>query len=164
MKKFLCLCAALAAMPFAYAAEAIYFRSGMILCAETSQLKPNGYKHLSTAATPKKPVYAAITVKLDEGRKIGIFDYSLRIGKKLYLCAAVRDNSSKSIAITADGGKKRRCTLFFELDAAVVKKGGAARLVCNAPGGGEVVIRFSARGKRRFTPDSSIPDPSSAGK
>ena len=164
MKKFLCLCAALAAVPFAYAAEALFFRSGMILCAESSQLKPNGFKKLSTAETPESPAYAAITVKLDEGRKIGIFDYSLRVGKRLYLCAAVRDNTSKDLAITADGGDKRRCTLFFEIDAAAVKKSGTVKLVCNAPDGGEVVLKLIPRGKRRFTPDSSIPEPKPTGK
>ena len=164
MKKLFCLCAALAAVTAAHAAEALYFRSGMILRAETSQIKPYGFKNLSDAEKPEKPLYAAITVKLDEGRKISIFDYSLRIGKRRYKCAAVRDNTSKTLAVTCDGGKKRRCTLFFELDTAAVKNGGTAKLVCNAPDGGETVLKLIARGDRRFTPDASIPDPAPSGK
>lgn len=164
MKKLLSLCAILAATAAAHAAEALYFRSGVILCAETSQIKPYGFKHLSDAEAPKDPFYAAITVKLDEGRKISIFDYSLRIGKRLYVCSAVRDNAADSVEIACDGGEKRRCTLFFEIDAAAVKKGGTARLICNAPGGGETFVKFKALGKRRFTPDASIPDPSPSGK
>jgi len=164
MKKLFCLCAALAAATAAYAAEALYFRSGMILRAETSQNKPYGFKRLADDEAPENPLYAAITVKLDEGRKISIFDYSLRIGRRRYKCAAVRDNTSKTLTVVSDGGKKRRCTLLFELDAAAVKKGGAAKLVCNAPGGGETVIKFIARGDRRFTPDASIQDPSPSGK
>lgn len=162
MKKLFCSFAALCAVSFAYAAEAVYFRSGAVLCAETSTLKPAGYKRLALGKVPEDPVYAAVTVKLDEGRKVSIFDYSLKVGSTEYPCAAVRDNSADRFALTVSGGKKRRCTLFFELDSSEAESGSRHTLVCNAPDGGEVTLKFTARGSSRFTPDSRIPEPSFA--
>ena len=162
MKRSLLFCAALLAVLPAYAGI-VLFRSGAILRAELSERRPGGFRRLALDEAPKSPVYAAVTVKLDKGRKISIFDYSLKIGKRLYPCAAVRDNAENEFAVTCGGGEKRRCTLFFEIDAAAAKRGGRKLLVCNAPGGGEVEIKFADRGDRSFTRDSDIPDPD-AGK
>ena len=160
MKKLLLVCTLFAAAELV-CAEAVAFRSGAILCAELSTVKPSGFKRLDTGEAPKDPIYAAITVKLDPGRKISIFDYSLRIGNRRYECSAVRNNGEDEISVTSDGGEKRRCTLFFELDAATAKRGGKCILVCNAPGGGETGFKLTDRGGKRFTPDSAIPEPDS---
>ena len=162
MKKFVWLCAALAAMSLAYA-DAVPFRSGMVLRAEVSNTKPYGFQRFCASEPPSRPVaYAAVTVKLDKGRKIGIFDYSLRMGGNTYECAMVRDNDTREVGELGDGGERRRCTLFFEIDAAAVRGAGKARLVCNAPGRGEVALVFTDRGSRSFTPDAKIPEPDSA--
>lgn len=158
MKKFLVFCAALYAVLPVFAAP-VDFRSGKILRVESSTSRPSGFRRLAVDEAPRDPVYIAVTVKLDRGRKISIFDYSLKLGGKTYECAAVRDNGENEILIASDGGKKRRCTLFFEIDAAAVERGGSRLLVCNAPGGGEVELKIVDRGGRRFSRDSEIPDP-----
>lgn len=160
MKKFFWLCAALA-VTFAAGAGTVFFRSGMVLCAEVSNIKPYGFKRLCASEAPKRARFVAVTVKLDRGRKIGIFDYSLRIKGKSYDCAAIRDSDGDELTDVTDGGRKRRCTLFFEVAAPALPEGGKAQLVCNAPGGGETAIKLVDRGDRRFTPDSKIPEPGS---
>ncbi len=160
MKKLFWLCAALSVTFMAYAGT-VFFRSGRVLCAEVSEVKPSGFKRLCASEPPKRAVFAAVTIKLDRKRKIGIFDYSIRVKGKSYECAAIRDNSTGELTDVTDGGEKRRCTLFFELDASKFQDGGKAQLVCNAPGGGEVRLTFENRGERRFTPDYKIPEPGS---
>ena len=158
MKKFLWSCAALAAMSFAYA-DAVFFRSGLVLRAEVSSIKPNGFKRLCASAPPRPAAYAAVTVKLDKGRKIGIFDYSLRAGGKTYECAMLRNNETRNQSDVFDGGERRRCTLFFEIDDSAAQNPGKARLICNAPGRGEVELAVTDRGDRSFTPNARIPEP-----
>jgi len=161
MKKFVWLCAAFAAMSSVYA-DAVFFRSGRVLRTEVSSIKPYSFKRLCASEPPRPAAYAAVTVKLDKGRKIGIFDYSLRIGGKTYDCAMIRDNSTRESGEIADGGDRRRCTLFFEIDESAAQDPGKARLICNAPGRGEVELVVTDRGERSFTPDARIPDPGAA--
>lgn len=142
-------------------AGVVFFRSGRVLCAEISSARPYGFKRLCASEPPKRGVYAAVTIKLDRGRKIGIFDYSLRVKGKSYDCAAIRNNSTNDLTDVTDGGEKLRCTLFFEIDASAQSGDGKALLVCNAPGGGETAIKLVDRDDRRFTPDSRIPEPGS---
>ena len=159
MNKFVWLCAALAAMSFAYA-DAVIFRSGRVLRAEVSSVRPYGFKRLCATEPPRRPVaYAAVTVKLDKGRKIGIFDYSIRMGGRTYECAMVRDNDTGEIGELCSGGDRRRCTLFFEIDAAAVDDASRAQLICSAPGRGKIELAFIDRGSRSLTPDDNIPDP-----
>ena len=157
MNKGLLLVAALAAWSSVFAADLPFFRSGRILRAEFSRIKPQGFKRLALGGAPSRPVYAAVTVKLDRGRKIGIFDYSLEVDGETRVCAAVRDDGENEFSLSADGGDKRRCTLFFELTSVPANK--KAFLVCNAPGGGRIAVTFVDRGSQRFTPDTKIPDP-----
>ena len=159
MKKFVWLCAALAAMSSAYA-DTVLFRSGRVLCAEVSSTRPYGFKRFCASEPPGRPVaYAAVTVKLDKGRKIGIFDYSLRMGGNTYECAMVRDNDTREVGELGDGGERRRCTLFFEIDAAAVRSASRAQLICSAPGRGKTDLKFTDRGSRSFTSDDKIPEP-----
>ena len=159
MKKFVWLCAALAAMSYAYA-DTVLFRSGRVLRAEVSTIRPYGFKRFCASEAPRRPVaYAAVTVKLDKGRKIGIFDYSLRMGGNTYECAMVRDNDTREVGELCDGGDRRRCTLFFEIDAAAVRGASRAQLNCSAPGRGKIELAFINRGSRSFTPDDKIPEP-----
>jgi len=159
MKKFFWLCAALAAMSVAYA-DVVIFRSGRVLRAEVSSVRPYGFKRLCATEPPRRPVaYAAVTVKLDKGRLIGIFDYSLRMGGNTYECAMVRDNDTREVGELCSGGDRRRCTLFFEIDASAVKSASKAQFICSAPGRGKVELAFINRGSRSFTPDEKIPDP-----
>lgn len=161
MKKLFLFSAALLAASSLYAVT-VYCRSGAVLCAEFSRRKPYDFKSFGTEEPIRDPVYAAVTIKLDKGRKIGVSDYSLKVGGRSYECVAVRDNSSERFLELADGGSKRRCTLFFELDASAAGKGGRAVLVCNAPGGGSVALTVVNRGGRAFTSDSAIPEPGAA--
>ena len=144
MKKVFLLCAALLAASLAYAAEARYFRSGRILRTELLKDKPAKFRNFGLEEPREGAVYAAVAVELDDGRKIGIFDYSLRVDGREYECAAIRNDRNRSFTDVSDGGKRFRCTLFFVLDASEAD-GGRMVLVCNAPGGGEVELNFEPR-------------------
>ena len=161
MKRGFWFCAALFAAS-SLCAGTVYCRSGAVLCAEFSRSRPGGFARFGVDEPPQSRVYAAVTIKLDKGRRVDVADYSLKVGGRSFECTAVRDNSSGDFAEAASGGGKRRCTLFFELDSSAVDEGGRTVLVCNAPGGGAVELKFVNRGRRSFTPDSSIPEPDAA--
>ena len=146
MKKVFLCCAALLTASLTSMAEARLFRSGKILSAKFMNNPPGKFKNFGLEEPPKGAVYAAVMVELDNGRKIGIFDYSLRVDGREYECAAIRDNSTGRFSELADGGSRRRCTLFFVLEASDADNAGQAFLVCKAPGGGDnVELNFSPR-------------------
>lgn len=150
----------------AVSAETVRFRSGEILAAELSKEKPEGVRNadkLDLSELPDRRVYAALTVALDPGRKISIYDYSLKAFGVVSRCIALR-NGSNSIdgARYETGGSDRenRCTLYFVLNAREVGIGSREKLtlVCNVPPVQELAVTFVNRGGKAFTPPRSIPD------
>ena len=150
----------------AASAETVRFRSGEILAAELSKEKPEGVRNadkLDLSELPDRRVYAALTVALDPGRKISIYDYSLKAFGVMSRCIALR-NGSNSIdgARFETGGSDRenRCTLYFVLNAREVGIGSREKLtlVCNVPPVQELAVTFVNRGSKSFTPPRSIPD------
>ena len=101
---------------------AVDFRSGKILHAEISSVKPRrvNYNPKTFTGLPENPLYAAVTVSFDDGRRLSIHDYGLE-ASKVYHCIAIRTGSK-----TFDGNyksdiavaPKEKYTLLFVIDAA----------------------------------------------
>ena len=167
MKKLLwlsCLAAVVAAPRLA--AETLRFRSGEILAAELSAKLPYIMNRSAAdlADLPEQSIYAALTVSLDPGRRISIYDYSLKVSGTKYRCIALQNGNNTIDGAKyecAGGGQNARCTLFFALDAREVGTGGSdrLRLVCNVPPNSvELPVVFVNRGSGGFTPGREIPD------
>ena len=60
-------------------AETIKFRSGYVLAAElsTAKISVSGVHRDAPLVIPPNPVYVVVSVKLDSGRAISMFDYTL---------------------------------------------------------------------------------------
>ena len=156
---------ALALLPLAVAAETQRFRSGEILCAELSKGMPfiRNRSAADLSNLPDKKIYAALTVSLDAGRRISIYDYSLKAFDVLYRCVALRngDNTIDGAKYESNGnGKKSRCTLYFVLNAREVGLGKLERLrlICNVPPVSEQFVVFTNRGSLSFTHPMDIPE------
>ena len=163
MRKTLVVCCLLLFCAAAAPAGTVRFRSGEILYAELSRVKPADIRNrdkLDLSELPEQKIYAALTVSLDSGRKISIYDYSLRAFGVAARCIALRngDNSIDGSRFEIDGN---RCTLYFVLNAREVGTGGSdrLRLVCNAiPDSSEIPVVFVNRGSDSFTAGRDIPD------
>ncbi len=150
----------------AASAETVRFRSGEILCAELSKEKPEGVRNadkLDLSELPDRRVYAALTVALDPGRKISIYDYSLKVFGVANRCIALRngDNSIDGARYETGGSdRENRCTLYFVLNAREVGVGSREKLtlVCNVPPVRELPVTFVNCGTKAFTPPRRIPD------
>lgn len=160
-----CLLAVLMLLPLAVAAETQRFRSGELLCAELSEEMPfiRNRAAADLSNLPDRKIYAALTVSLDAGRRVSIYDYSLKAFGVSYRCVALRngDNSIDGSRFESSGsGRNSRCTLYFVLNAREVGLGERERLrlVCNVPPVSEQFVIFSNRGSRSFTPPNEIPD------
>jgi hypothetical protein len=100
------------------------FRGGRILCAELSFAKPavSGKILQSQKNLPAKPIYAALTILCDDGRRLSVHDYGIEAGS-IYPCIAIKKERSP---FSADGTGSdmadpgARYTLLFVLDAAYV--------------------------------------------
>ncbi len=153
----------MAAMP-RLSAETQRFRSGEILGAELSEELPSMRNRASVdfSNLPEKRIYAALTVSLDPGRKISIYDYSLQAFGVRYRCLALRSGSSyiDGEEYVSGGGDGSRCTLYFALNAREVGLGQRERLqlVCNVPPESRQTVTFTNRGSRSFTPPRNIPN------
>ena len=150
----------------AASAETVRFRSGEILCAELSREKPEGVHNadkLDLSELPDRRIYAALTVALDPGRKISIYDYSLKAFGIVSRCIALRNGNNSidgSRYETGGSDRENRCTLYFVLNAREVGIGSREKLtlVCNVPPASEVPVVFVNRGDKAFTPPRQIPD------
>ena len=83
-------------------ARTIKFRSGNVLAAELSSAKISVFgAHRDAPLTiPSNPVYAVVSVKLDSGRSISIFDYTLDAFGNEVPCVAIR--TGKNFQFTTD--------------------------------------------------------------
>ena len=150
----------------AASADTLRFRSGEILCAELSKEKPEGVRNadkLDLSEAPDRRIYAALTIALDPGRKISIYDYSLKAFGVTARCIALRNGSNSidgSRYETGGSDRENRCTLYFVLNAREVGIGSREKLtlVCNVPPVSELPVVFVNRGNDAFTPPRSIPD------
>ena len=150
----------------AASAETVRFRSGEILCAEISKEKPEGVQNsakLDLANLPERRVYAALTVALDPGRKISIYDYSLKVFGVANRCIALRSGSGPIDGSRYEAGgsdRENRCTLYFVLNAREVgiAKFEKLSLVCNVAPNQELPVTFVNRGAKAFTSPGRIPN------
>lgn len=86
---------------FTLPAETIQFRSGKVLAAELSTAKitvSNVHPDLPLKI-PAEPIYAVVSVKLDDGRSISIFDYTLNAFGSEISCAAIRTGKNFNFTI-----------------------------------------------------------------
>ena len=83
-------------------AEPIKFRSGYVLAAElsTAKISVSGVHRDAPLNIPSNPVYAVVSVKLDTGRAISIFDYTLDAFGHEIPCSAIR--TDKKFIFTPD--------------------------------------------------------------
>lgn len=74
----------------------VKFRSGEALSAEISSLAPplNNLSRFEQANKIQNKLYAVIFAKLDKGRSIGIYDYTLSDGSTEYQCVAIKDSAT----------------------------------------------------------------------
>ena len=150
----------------AASAETVRFRSGEILCAELSKEKPEGIRNadkLDLSELPDRRIYAALTVALDSGRRIGIYDYSLKAFGVVNRCIALRNGGSPIDGARYEAGgsdRENRCTLYFVLNAREVGISSREKLtlVCNVPPVRELPVTFVNRGGKSFTPPRQIPE------
>ena len=151
------------------------FRSGKVLCAEISTQAPSRIKKLSNPVftIPETPVYAALTVLFDEGRRVGLFDYAIDIFGSTFHCIAIqRRNTFFSVADSPKNTPeiwksdeavmaKERYTLYFALDSsAVIGSDKREILELKAlfhPGAPGDRIPFENLGSKAFTPQAKIP-------
>ncbi len=83
-------------------AETIKFRSGYVLAAElsTAKISVSGVLRDAPLTIPQNPVYAVVSIKLDSGRSISIFDYALDAFGNEVPCVAIR--TGKNFLFTTD--------------------------------------------------------------
>lgn len=83
-------------------ARTIRFRSGQVLAAElsTAKIKVSNVHRDAPLKMPDSPMYAVVSVKLDQGRAISIFDYTLDAFASEIPCVAIR--TGKDFKFTTD--------------------------------------------------------------
>lgn len=112
-----------AAIGLSLGAGTVRFRSGKVLAAEltTAKIKINNINPDVPPAIPNKPVYAVVSVKLDDLRNVSIFDYVLTSYGREFPCIAVRSGNNFDFAdnpVSANGVIQ----LLFAADGLLVGK------------------------------------------
>ncbi|MDR0933280.1 MAG: hypothetical protein LBM70_09725 [Victivallales bacterium] len=142
------------------------FRSGKVLAAELSKIKPNiiGEDPLAFPLPFSQTIYAEITVKIDAGRGISIHDYSLDAFGRRYPCIALRVNDEN---FNAENWAVKRIvpnatyTLLFVLDATRVGLTNQENYTLHAEfppqENADCKIPFTNRGNSKFSSSRSIP-------
>ena len=105
------------------------FRGGRILCAELSRKGPaSAVTEKAAARYPELPlpadrIYACVTFKGHDGRKLSIHDYGIECFGRVYPCIAFRKNGGAFTDSVHDAPRidpKARYTLLFILDSKFV--------------------------------------------
>ena len=111
-------------------AEPILFRSGKVLTAELSTAKISVTKVNPDAklSIPETPVYAVISIKLDAGRSISIFDYFLELFGKDIPCSAIRTRRDFEFT-TENISQSSPLQLLFIADSKFIGKQGTEKLI-----------------------------------
>lgn len=165
MKKF-CFAMLIAALPFAIFAETVRFRSGELLAAELSTVRPKivNFDKFAYPESFDKKIYASLVVKLDQGRTLSNYDFSLDAFGTSYPCVAIKtgngdfDGSRKDITDPKSGEKY---SLLFVLDGALIGLAPQEKITlkCNFPPpelANQTVI-FNTLGNKPFTAPRNIP-------
>lgn len=100
---------------------ALDFRGGKILCAELSLVRPpvSGFDPSLYKNLPVNPIYAAVTITCDDGRRLSVHDFGIESGG-VYPCIAFKKEKGRfngSIELVENVRPKVRYTLLFMLDA-----------------------------------------------
>ena len=147
------------------------FRGGRILCAELSRKDPApavtgkaSVRH-PDLPLPSDRIYAAVTFKGHDGRKLSIHDYGLESYGRVYPCVAFRKNGGAfvdSVGETQGIDPKARYTLLFILDSKVVGQNKTEELDVKALFPPEKLSRsrvpFENLGEGAFTAPGAIPE------
>ena len=148
---------------FSLHAEVIFFRSGKIMAAETSSTAPAMDRiddKITFPELPQNRLYAVISVKLDSGRKISIFDYSLESSGKTYPCVAINFNGKKFNYTESEiSGADKILQLLFIIEK-LPQPAGSLKLKCNLPpldGTYDLQVPFTGTGYQRLTSPTDIP-------
>ena len=147
-------------------ARTVRFRSGEILAAEFAKEPPEDVRNrdeLDLSGLPDRRVYAALTVSLTSGRKISIYDYSLKVFGVANRCIALRSGSGPIDGSRYEAGgsdRENRCTLYFVLNAREVGIGSSEKLMLVSKGAPiqERPVTFVNRGAKAFTSPGRIPN------
>ena len=81
---------------FSLYAESVRFRSGKVLAAEltTAKIKIGNVNKEVPPAIPARPVYAVVSIKLDDLRNISVFDYVLTSYGREFPCIAIKSGKT----------------------------------------------------------------------
>lgn len=151
-------------------AASVRFRSGWILCAEV-QIKSinnpaiiNINRYEPPSRVSGDAAYAAVTVELDKGRSIGIYDYVLRNDRNdIYPCVAIQENNGIFDAGSweiRDTNPKNRYTMLFKVQLPPLSQNPEYYLQFTLleKKAGDVLVKFRNIGDKPFTPSSNIPE------
>ena len=163
MKKLSFLAAVLLAVTAAAPVRAgvLRFRSGEILAAEltSSDVTVRDLNPAAFPALPSQRLCAVLSIRLDYGRKISIFDYSLTVQGVACPCVAINDGSG-FVSTERDFSDTGVLQLLFILDARTPPRSGPLTLKCNLPPTTGVYDRgvpFRGLGRSKPTPPDRIP-------
>ena len=161
MKKILLL--SLFAITASLSAGVIHFRSGQIIAAEISASSPKINQldeKFAFPTLPKDRLYAVVSVKLDDARKISIFDYSLESFGATYPCIAINSSGSFESSELTFSTPGKCIQLLFIIENQSMNKTESLKLKCNLPptdGTYDLLIPFSYLGHRPFSSPGTIP-------
>ena len=111
-------------------AEPIIFRSGKVLAAElsASKISVSNVNPDAPLAIPDNPVYAVVSIKLDAGRAVSIFDYALEVFGKDIMCAGIR--SKRNFEFTTENiSQTSPLQLLFIADRNFIGKAATEKLI-----------------------------------
>jgi hypothetical protein len=144
-------------------ADVLIFRSGRIVAAEISSTAPAGGDINDKYAFPDLPeqrLYAVVSVKLDAGRKISIFDYALESSGKTYPCVAINsDGTTFRHTQNSIPATDKIMQLLFIIDKRPLQKTELLKLKCNLPPYGiyDLQVPFDNAGYQRLLLPAEIP-------
>lgn len=166
MKKLLIVLSALCTV-LSVGAATLPFRSGEILAAELSTVKPRiaNEDPLAFPVPFDQKIYAAIVVKINPGRGISIHDYSLSAFGRTYPCIALRagnDSFNAENWLVKRVDPNTKYTLLFVLDASRVGREQNDTLILHAEfppqESADLTVPFTNLGSSGFTMPGSVPD------
>ncbi len=141
----------------------IRFRSGVIKAAEISSRDVfiRNIRNNKVLDLPERKCFAVVSVMLDKGRSLSIFDYSLIVNGKIVPAAALRKNGRFEYfdGSVQDGGLQQ---LLFVLDSFSVSGNALDEelvLHCNLPSennGYDIPVKFKKLGSRALRKPQEI--------
>lgn len=144
----------------------IRFRSGWIVAAEQSTSSPkiiNISKYEPPSRITADVAYVALVMRLDEGRKLSIYDYVLKRGPSEYHCIALRENDGdfdSSKWLIENTNPKKTYTMLFKIQTAPFGQSSDLDLKFNliSPAGEYLRIKINNLRAAKFTNPNKIPE------